>query len=101
MISVDGNKRAIDLTASEVYAMLLEAVEEVTARISPPIYNKEERYVVGLEGIMQAVGCKKWKACKLHKSGMFNDAISEVGRNMVVDVEKAREIARKNKLTKN
>ena len=99
MSSVDKNTRAIDLTAGDIYAMIVEAVQEVVPQLTPPIYNKEERYVVGLEGIMKAVGCKRWKACQLHKSGMFDEAISEVGRNMVVDVEKAREIARRNKVT--
>lgn len=99
MNSVDKNIRAIDLTAGDIYDMMLEAVREVVPQLTPPIYNNEERYVVGLEGIMKAVGCKKWKACKLHQSGMFDEAISESGRNMVVDVQKAREIARRNRLS--
>lgn len=101
MISVNKDIRAIDLTAGDIYAMIVEAVQEVVPQLTPPIYNKEERYVVGLEGIMQAIGCKKWKACQLHKSGIFAEAISENGRNMVVDVIKVREIARKNKIIEN
>ncbi len=92
-MTIDKDIRAIDLTAGDIYAMILEAVQEVSATLTLHTYNKEERYVVGLAGIMKAIGCKKWKACQLHKSGIFKEAISEVGRSMVVDVEKVREIA--------
>jgi len=93
---IDKTKRAIDLDASEVYELIKEAVSEIMPTMLSQM-PKQVEYGVGLDAIMQVVGCKKTKACKLHMAGFFDAACSGIGRNFTVDMNKAREICRKNK----
>lgn len=64
---------------------------------NPPINPKEEKkhYVFGFNGIAQLFGCSKSTAARIKNSGVINDAITQVGRKIIVDAEKALSLAKK------
>ena len=56
--------------------------------------KQEEHNVYGIAGIAQIFGCT---ASRIKKSGIINDAITQVGRKIVVNADKALELASKHK----
>lgn len=58
---------------------------------------KEEHNVYGIAGIAQIFGCSIPTASRIKKSGIINDAITQVGRKIVVNADKALKLASKHK----
>ena len=58
---------------------------------------KEEHNVYGIAGIAQIFGCSIPTASRIKKSGIINDAITQIGRKIVVNADKALELASKHK----
>ncbi|OCA69186.1 hypothetical protein BBI01_18245 [Chryseobacterium artocarpi] len=48
-----------------------------------------EKYVYGLKGIANLLGCSVSSATRLKRSGKINNAIVQDGRKIIVDVQKA------------
>ncbi len=59
--------------------------------------QQEEHNVYGIAGIAQIFGCSIPTASRIKKSGIINDAITQVGRKIVVNADKALELASKHK----
>ena len=59
--------------------------------------KQEEHNVYGIAGIAQIFGCSIPTASRIKKSGIINDAITQVGRKIVVNADKALELASKHK----
>lgn len=95
-MNVPLDKRAIDLTAADVLDIAKEAVRLVMKEsgIDQPEAREDVKY--GLNGIMEIFGCKRTKACKIHRSGILNKAIVPCGRSFSIDANMARQIARDN-----
>ena len=56
-------------------------------------------YVYGLKGLAKILGCSRTTASKIKNSGMIDDAISQVGKLIVIDKKKVLEIiAKENEL---
>jgi len=55
----------------------------------------QTRYVYGLNGIADLFGCSIPTAARIKKSGKINDAITQIGRKIIVDADKALELAGK------
>jgi hypothetical protein len=60
----------------------------------PVIVQAERKYVYGIAGIAQIFGCSIPTASRIKRSGIINAAISQVGRKITVDVDKALELAK-------
>ncbi|WP_277111476.1 DUF3853 family protein [Chryseobacterium taklimakanense] len=59
--------------------------------------NKGKTYEYGIQGIAKIFGCSKAKAYSIKSSGVIDDAISQNGKIIVIDVERAlRLFANKN-----
>ena len=67
--------------------------KELLALINAPAQNKEgsreKRYVYGISGIAELFGCSIPTASRIKRSGIIDDAITQVGRKIVVDANKA------------
>ena len=59
--------------------------------------KQEEHNVHGIAGIAQIFGCSIPTASRIKKSGIIHDAITQVGRKIVVNADKALELASKYK----
>jgi len=60
--------------------------------------QQEEHNVYGIAGIAQIFGCSIPTASRIKKSGIINDAITQIGRKIVVNADKALELASKHLL---
>lgn len=67
-----------------------DAVQPCTAVV---IGNDDKRYVYGIDGIARLFGCSKPTANRIKKSGKIDGAITQIGRKIVVDADKALELA--------
>ena len=54
---------------------------------------KPRRLVYGIKGIADTFGCSIPTANRIKKSGVIDDAITQVGRKIVVDADMALELA--------
>ena len=58
---------------------------------------KPRRLVYGIKGIADTFGCSIPTANRIKRSGIIDDAITQVGRKIVVDADLALELAAKAK----
>lgn len=77
--------RIIDLTVGELKSIL---------RSEAPKEEKvpERRIVYGLKGIAEIFDCSISTAQRIKNSGKIKKAITQVGRKIIVDAEKALEL---------
>ena len=52
----------------------------------------EERWVYGINGIAKLFNCSRATAYKIKKSGRIDQAITQIGRKIVVDAQLALEL---------
>lgn len=89
------SKRVIDLTLDE----LLDAVEDRVRQTleapdaTTPEGKEPKRYVYGLRGLQEIFGCSKTTASRLKASGKIDEAITQVGSLIIIDADKALELA--------
>ncbi len=95
-MTADRSKRVIDLTVGELLD-LLEGVERPQVVVDT---TKRGQYVYGLAGIAGLFGCSRTTANRLKQSGKIDGAITQVGNLIIVDAEKALELAGKKKHNK-
>lgn len=89
----DLNTRLIDLTAGE----LLELMEKDKApRIEIDVTkDPKKKYVYGRAGIAELFKCSLTTASRIKARGLIDGAYRQVGRLIIVDAEKALELAAK------
>lgn len=80
---------------------LLDAIDLRNRSILPPLTQANATkvdskvYVYGLAGLAKLVGCSKNHAWKLKKNGVFDGAIIQNDRLIIIDKEKALELFEK------
>ena len=87
--------RVIDLTLGQ----LLDAVEARVRQVladGEATQKKQEgkRYIYGLKGLAQLLGCSKTTASRVKQSGVIDRAITQVGALLIIDADMALELAR-------
>lgn len=60
-----------------------------------PALNPEKRYVYGLAGIARLFGCSVQTAKRIKQSGKISNAITQIGRMIIVDADMALALASK------
>ena len=78
---------------SRPYSLLMLDYHEVQVRCS----TIESRYVYGVQGIAETFGCSIPTANRIKASGVIDDAITQVGRKIVVDPELAIQLVKEAK----
>ena len=87
MIDINPNTRIIDLTAGQ----LLDLIESASNKPKQEV-SKERRYEYGIAGIARIFNCSISTANRIKASGKIDKAISQRGRLIVIDAEKAIEL---------
>lgn len=64
-----------------------------------PTFQQQKNYY-GIEGIAQVFGCSVPTANRIKKSGVIDDAITQIGRKIIIDAEKALALVKAAKLEK-
>lgn len=88
------------MTPDEFFSKLKECFAE--AMFAPEANDGvkvKKHYVYGLQGICDLLGCSTATAARIKKSGVIDEAISQVGNTIVVDADLAIDLlkVRKNK----
>ncbi len=89
MIDIDPNTRLIDLTVGQ----LLELIE--SAGKPKQDEPKERRLEYGIAGIARIFNCSISTANRIKASGKIDKAISQRGRTIIIDADKAIELFNK------
>ena len=89
--------RLIDVTVGDLMEYLRENLKpekptQETAEQEP------ERFVYGITGLAELLGCSKATAQRQKSAGKFKGAVMQVGRKITVDVRKVHEIMRREAL---
>ena len=80
------------LTGEEFIFLLLNKenmLEKPSVEVAP-----EKHYEYGIEGLARVFGCSIPTANRIKKSGIIDEAISQIGRKIVVDAELALTLAK-------
>ena len=92
-LTFDLNTPLFRLTAGE-FLELLECAQK------PEVVDTtkdETKYVYGLAGIAELLGCSKTQASRIKQSGKINGAITQIGNLIITDAGKALELIDKSK----
>lgn len=94
ILSDTPNKRLIDMTAGEFAELLLDVLQSLPKSEG----EKPKKFVYGLGGLAQLLNCSTSTASKIKASGLLDEAISQFGNRLVIDVDKALILTRLSKL---
>jgi hypothetical protein len=81
------------MTGEELIFLINNACERMNVKVSNT--TKQKRIFYGIEGIAKVFGCSVPTANRIKKSGVIDEAITQVGRKIVVDADLALELAKK------
>lgn len=87
MMNIDSNTRLIDLTLGQLIEQLMNLFE---TKQKPVAVQPEKRNLVhGIAGIARLYNCSLKTANRIKKSGKINEAITQHGRYIITDADKA------------
>ena len=89
--------KPVCMMTGEELSLLLQNAGKGTAMMSAEEPSKSKRYVHGIAGIAEIFGCSIPTANRIKTSGMIDDAITQVGRKIIVDQELALHLAKEAK----
>lgn len=90
MMEITSDTRIIDLTVGQLMDLFAKAQAQAPATQAQP--KEEKRLVYGIAGIAQIFNCSMTTANRIKASGRIDDAITQHGRIIVVDANKALQI---------
>lgn len=82
------------LSVGELIDIVKEAVTSGTQK--EIIYKEEKKYAYGLRGLAYILGCSRTHAVKVKNSGILDEAIVQNGRKIIIDVDLAIKLFKKN-----
>lgn len=89
--------KPVAMMTGEEFVFLIRNCTE-TGNNTPAILQQKNYY--GIEGIAQIFGCSVPTANRIKKSGIINDAITQIGRKIVIDADKALTLVKTTKMRK-
>jgi len=94
----DLNRPLFSLTTGEFLSLIENSSKQTVIEIAKP--EESKKYAYGLKGLASLLGCSTVTASKLKGSGIFDKAITQVGRKIIIDTEKVLELNRLSKSKK-
>ena len=92
MENIDLNKPLFQCTLGEFKAIIVEVLHDKELEnlaATPP-----KKYVYGLAGLRELLGCSISTAERIRKSGIIDDAISRANNILVIDADLALDLLR-------
>lgn len=88
--------KPVCMMTGEELSLLLQNIG--TAKVSAEVTSEyKKRYVYGVQGIAETFGCSIPTANRIKASGVIDDAITQIGRKIVVDPELAIQLVKEAK----
>ena len=94
-MDIDRNTPIWQLTLGD-FLQAFQKYTEPSNKIEIETVEKKE-YVYGINGLADLIGCSKTHASRLKSQGIFDEAIIQRGRTIIIDKEKALELLKKSK----
>jgi hypothetical protein len=91
-LTVGELRELLEITSKKQQQEIEDIIETIKAEMIP-------NHVYGLIGLAQLFGWSKTTASRYKKSGIFDDAITQVGQSIIIDSTKALELAKKANIT--
>ncbi len=85
------------MTGEELSCLLNSCIESTNFATIPA--NQAKRFVYGLKGIAEIFGCSVPTANRIKASGAIDEAITQIGRKIIVDASMALELVNKQRAT--
>ena len=87
-----------DLTVGELRNVIRDVLNERTVESSNVTTNEpsDKRYVYGLAGLAQLLGCSKVTASRIKRSGKIDKAISQCGGKIIIDADLTLQLLNRN-----
>ena len=92
MDNIDYSKPLFQCTLGEFKAVIVEALCD--KKLDDIAAKAPKRYVYGLAGLMELLGCSISTAERIKQSGVIDEAISQTGDIIVTDAELALDLLR-------
>lgn len=83
------NVEELSTVIKDIFANLKQAPE---LPATENIENAEKELVYGINGLAKILGCSKTHASRLKSQGLFDEAIIQRGRKIIIDKEKALKV---------
>lgn len=82
------------MTGEEFLFLQNSSHQEGNCAPAPVVETPTKKYEYGIRGIAKIFGCSIPTANRIKKSGQINAAITQVGRKIIVDVDKALQLVK-------
>lgn len=89
-MDIDRNTPIWQLTLGD-FLQAFQKYTDPSNKIEIETVEKKE-YVYGINGLADLIGCSKTHASRLKSQGIFDEAIIQRGRKIIIDREKALEL---------
>ena len=89
---MNAETRLIDMTLGDLLNVLAEREEKLKAELASLNRETLPEYVYGIAGIAQIFRCSKATAQRIKSRGKIADAVSQYGRTIVTNVDRARKL---------
>ncbi len=76
------------------HAYMMKHILMESLSVEDPKQSSKKRYVQGYQGIASLFGCSKSTAQRIKKSGIIDDAITQVNRKILVDADLALQLVK-------
>lgn len=90
-----------EILKKQVLAMTGEEIIELFSFLFPNNQHvtqtsdfTKKKYVYGIKGLADLLKCGKTKAQEIKSSGLIDQAISQIGKKIIIDADKAIELLR-------
>jgi hypothetical protein len=100
MNCIEPNKPLWQLTEGEFFDLLIKILSQIQTPQKVEERNMDDEYVYGLDGLAKLLGCHKQHAYSLKKDGVFDGAVMQRGKKIIVNKRKALELFGNNKKLK-
>ena len=85
------------MTGEQIYHLfshILGSKPQQPETITASDHSDGNKYAYGIQGICEIFGCSKPTAQRIKREGIIDGAITQYGRTIIIDREKALELAR-------
>lgn len=89
-MNIDRDTPIWQLTLGD-FLQAFQKYTEIPNNIEQEVIEKKE-YVYGINGLADLIGCSKTHASRLKSQEIFDEAIIQRGRKIIIDREKALEL---------
>lgn len=86
-------QKPVCMMQGDEFVFLLSNLSLLGKQETKQVESKPKNLVYGIQGIADTFGCSIPTANRIKRSGVIDDAITQVGRKIVVDADLALELA--------